>query len=270
MAHCNPSSGLAVPCPHVCYPERMYPAMQRSLHEYPLGRDHARASGTWTSCASISPTIIALSSRIAALESQLAKAATEKTGGNRIIDYVLQAQADGVNKDAGLRNPNKAASALRCRLVRTQEENRTLKVTLRLLLQLIARNSESSSCRKRHSDAPPLPHQVKIAKPAEPQAAQDLLIDFSLPSEPIIDLSENGSISSIQRREEEENEAIAYGVDDGEAHQQSHTSYDSVDLAHTPYVFRFGHEHNSSASETASNGERDLENDLETEEKVTV
>ena len=207
------------------------------MQQYPSGYDSGM-NHTWIDWTSASPILIALSSRVATLEAQLVKGHAEKTEAERTNQYILRAQIESAIKDAGLAKPTQAATKLRLKLVRSREENRTLKAKLQLVLQLVASHHGSSNgcvihpkaCRRLNVD------KVQKAEPAED------LIDLLTSSEPTaVDFSENDTVSSAQPKEEEEGDIDAYESENSGAHQKNITSCAAVDLSHTPYIYRFAH-----------------------------
>lgn len=191
---------------------------------------------TWLDWASPSPFLIALSSRVATLEGQLAKSQAEKTEAERINQCILRAQIEGAIKDAGLAKPTRAASKLRLKLVQSREINRTLQANLQLVLQLLASHYGSSNGCVTHTKAC---SRLNVDKVQKSEPVEDLI---DLTSEPTaLDFSKNDTVWSAQPRKEEESDIDAYESENSEAHHKNITSHAAVDPSHTPYIYRFGH-----------------------------
>lgn len=214
---------------------------------------------------SASPILVTLSSRVAALEALLVKGHAEKAEAERANQYILRAQVESAIKDAVIVKNNQAGTRLRYKLVRSREENRTLKAKLRLVTQLLTSHYGSSNDCMFHSKAS---RRLNVEKVQKREADEDL-IDLLSASEPTaVDLSENDAVSCAQPKEEEEGGIDAYEGEISGPQQKRITSHVAVDLSHNPYIYRFGHGNGNDAPSIDSGREKSPSIHLKNNEKV--
>ncbi len=260
MTCCSPYSVCATAHPNMAGPSHHCP------REYSAGIKHS-----WIGCPSNSPTLAALVSRVARLEAQLLEAKAGKTKSERDIQYILQGLINSDNNVSAFIKPIKAASTLHYKLKRIREENRSLKVKLRLVLQLLANHHGCASSSNHQLKATLQLDGDKVSKLPEPQTAEGLLIDLSTPSEPTaVGLSDNNTISFVQPPRKEETGGGVDEMEEGETSKKEITSSYAVDLCDTPYIYRFGHGDGNIALSADLGSERYPVTHVKRDEKVRI
>lgn len=198
--------------------------------------------------ATAPPNLVALWSRVASLEEQLAHARAEEDKANKAVQYFLRLQVNSTINDAGPISPNQDLSTLRYKLVRAKSENRSLRSTIRLILRLLTNKSGCLNGRGFPAGISPSENITTSPRPAESQTTGDLIDLYSSGEPTAVDPSEHESASSVQ--------AEAEGLSITEAYNNNHNKAEklgsdgSVDRPQTQYVYRFGHRGGNDAPAT--------------------
>ena len=227
------------------YPGMPWPLRYDHPNEYYPDIYHTRPNH-----ATAPPNFVALLSRVATLEGQLAHARAEEDRADKTIQYFLRLQVNSANNDAGSADPDQTLTTLRRKLVRAKEENRTLKATLRLILDLLKNNAGPLSAPGVRAGPSPSENVAESPRPAEPQSTEDLIDLYSLGEPTDVNPSEHDSASSNEAEEEGTSKSEAYNDNHNKAEKLD--SCNPIDLSQTQYVFRFGHRGGSGAPATDS------------------
>ena len=233
MAHCEYYSGYSADRPSEPPP---------SIHQ-PLNVPCSGGNPFRTSPAPATSAFTTLSYRVSALEEQLAKTLAGKTETDQVVQYLLRALADILNKADAATKSNQIISKLHHKLIRTKQANRTLQATLRLVLHLHKHCHRPSAVSKCQLVAFPNPDNLVPPKLAKSQVTEDLIDLFVSEASTAVDVSENDAISSAQAIEEEEGIEIEASTSDEEeaASHNKLTTHDCVEFFQDQYVYRFGH-----------------------------
>ena len=258
MAYCNPYSSWAPPHPNFAH-----------TSGYPVSTCGPGISHAWASCDSNVTAIVDLSAQIVALETQVETVRAEKVQAETIIQYLLrELLREHMAKVSQKTRIRPANTKLYAQLVRMKQDKQTLKVKLRLALQLLANHSVHKGGNN-NTNSSVAANCMKKSCATDHQIAEDLLVDFltSSPSTPH-DISETNTVLSIDLTAKEEPDTSDYLSEDDGPQQKKLTSYSPVELAQTPYVYRFGHGNSSHAPTVDPDEESETNIRCEIDQKV--